>query len=226
MSDNRKRKNALKGEMLELKHPVIFTDKYRIQGCTFVETKPVDIEGVKPGAYYVNNMGQVFNNKGQEIKPDKINSGYYNFRMVTGNKNGPKYKHVLAHRLVKSTFDPIENPQDHTIDHKNMNKSDNRLSNLAWKSQKENNDAKYQNSNLGGVNNYNSLFTFEELRVIVDGIIKGKRYAQILVEIDKPVTKIYKDYIGNIKRGITYKKEVSIILGGDVQRLDSFYRRG
>ena len=43
---------------------------------------------------------------------------------------------------------------------------------------------------------------------------------------DEQVTKIYNDYIGNIKRGITYKKEVSIILGGDVQRLDSFYRRG
>ena len=43
--------------------------------------------------------------------------------------------------------------------------------------------------------------------------------------IGLPVSRLNRDYIGNIKRGITYKREVSMILGGDVQRLDNFYRR-
>lgn len=207
------RKNYLKDNIPELKHPVYFCDDYRPL-VTIIENKPIEIEGVKKGSYYANNIGQVFNNKGKEIKPDKINTGYYNYRLVTGNKKGegPKYKHILSERLFMSVFNPIENQDKMTVNHKNMNKADNRLSNLEWVTQKKNNDEKQRNLVLDGTNMHNAAFTYNDLKIIIDNLDKGLQYSEILHILNMPDTKNYRDYIGNIKRGITYKREVNQIL--------------
>ena len=212
---NRKRKNYLKESEEKLTSPIFFSDKL-ISPITIVETRPINIEGVKDGLYYANNIGQVFNNRGQEIKQNLINSGYYCYKLYTGERipetNRPLYKGILAHRLFADVFDLLSlDDKSMTIDHINMDKSRNELSNLEVVSQLENNERKSKALQYHGAKVCNSTFSFQDLIVIVNELEKGTKYADILVMINKPVTKLNKDYIGNIKRGITYKKEVALI---------------
>lgn len=216
----RKRKNYLKDNIVETEKPIYFESKdYKQCPIVIVEEKPIEIEGVKPGSYTANNIGQVFNKDGKEIKPCKINTGYYTYRLVTGEKK-PKYKYILAHRLFMETFNPIENPKEYTVNHRNMDKSKNELDNLEWISQKENNDKRDEIMLLDGTKNYNALFSFEDLQIIVTELEKCTPYSDILNILGKPDTKVNRDYIGNIKRGKTYKREVKMILDGKVQRLE------
>ena len=216
----RKRKNYLKDNIIEGEKPIYFEEKgYKQCPIVIVEEKPIEIDGVKPGSYIANNIGQVFNKNGKEIKPNKLNTGYYNYRLVTGEKK-PKYKHILAHRLFMETFKPIENPEEYTVNHRNMDKSKNELDNLEWVSQKENNDKKDEVMLLDGTKNYHALFSFEDLKIIVDELEKYTTYSEILNILGKPDTKVNRDYIGNIKRGKTYKRELKMILDGKVQRLE------
>lgn len=53
-------------------------------------------------------------------------------------------KKIRLHRLIKQTFDPIENYEDLTVDHINGIRSDNRLENLRWVSVEENTMAMMQ----------------------------------------------------------------------------------
>lgn len=96
-----------------------------------------DIKGYE-GLYQVSNLGNVkslCNNKTRKekiLKP-KQRKGYLYVGLC---KNG-KVKQYLVHRLVAEHFIPNPNnlPQ---IDHINTNKTDNRVENLRWVTQKEN----------------------------------------------------------------------------------------
>lgn len=194
-------------------YPIYFTDNYIVSPIEFIEEKFVDIDGVKKDHYIINTLGEMHNKKGDIIKPKKINSGYYVYNMSNGKKGkDKKYKHMLVHRLVKLSFDPIDNFNEMTVNHINMNKSDCRLSNLEYMTQKENNDAKYKTVLDTGTERYNAAFTREQLKIIVEELDKGeKTYREILELIGIEYSKHNCDYIGNIKRGITYKEEVKEI---------------
>ena len=85
--------------------------------------------------YEVSDLGKVFNIKtGKEIKTTLVRrTGYYNLTLCnSGNK-----KRFSIHRLVLSTF--IENVDNKPqVNHKNGDKSDNRLCNLEWNTRSEN----------------------------------------------------------------------------------------
>lgn len=83
--------------------------------------------------YEINKLGQIRNKKGKILKP-AINSGGY--EVVTLRKNN-KRKQFYIHRLVAETF--IPNPNHYKeINHKNENKTDNRVNNLEWCNRKYN----------------------------------------------------------------------------------------
>ena len=98
--------------------------------------KPIkDYEGL----YEISNLGRVkslnYRNTGKEkvLKNIECSNGYL---MVNLTKNG-KQKSFYVHRLVAETF--IPNPEDKPcIDHINTIRTDNRVSNLRWVTQKEN----------------------------------------------------------------------------------------
>lgn len=189
---------------------LIYFDNSGFQAIRYCQTKPVTYDGVKPGYYTINSEGELFNAHGKFVSPRLINSGYLAYALVTGKEN-PKYKNVTAHRLVKSTFDPIENEDEYTIDHINMDKQCNKLYNLEWTDQEENNSRKYLAYPNDGTNNYRSTFSQLQLEKIVCGLDNGERYSDILKNIGMEDSKNNRDYIGNIKRGITYVAEVNEI---------------
>lgn len=84
--------------------------------------------------YDVSNMGRIRNNKTNHIiVPDKEEKGYCRLSIKV---NGKK-KHYAVHRLVAKAF--IPNPQNKPqIDHIDNDKSNNRVDNLQWVTNKEN----------------------------------------------------------------------------------------
>lgn len=89
-----------------------------------------------PG-YQVSNQGQIKSFKqskeGRILKP-KISAGYAG---VDFRKDGKTY-YGLVHRIVLSTFSPIEGWETLTVNHIDGNCLNNNLENLEWMTQSEN----------------------------------------------------------------------------------------
>lgn len=183
-----------------------------IRPVYFEYWKFVDIEGVVKNYYLVSTTGKVVNIKGQPIKPQLVNSGYLVYRLYNGNKYPPKYKVILAHRLVMMTFHPIENQDNLTVNHKNTDKLDNYDGNLEWMTYQENNVHGLLAYHKYGTEFYNSLFNKEQLKIIYHELQKGTKYSDILNIIGMENNDNNRDYIGNIKRGRTYKREIDEII--------------
>ena len=208
MKRNRKDYSKIKRPI----YPITFTDNYYPPNpIAFEEWKYVDIEGVVKNYYLINNFGIIINIKGQILKPQLVNSGYYTYRLYTGTI--PKYKTVLIHRLVMMTFHPIPNPNLYTVNHDNRDVSQNMDYNLSWMLQSENNSEKEKNSHYFGTNNYRATFNIQQLKIIVNELEKGTKYKDILNIIGIEDTPNNRDYIGNIKRGKTYQREIELLNG-------------
>lgn len=88
------------------------------------------------GRTYVNSRGVT-----KICKPHivgiskKKNTGYLEARLII---NKDKYIYRSVHRLVLSTFNPIENMDVMEVNHKDENKDNNCLDNLEWMTSKEN----------------------------------------------------------------------------------------
>ena len=98
------------------------------------------------GLYEISNLGKIKSNFRQGSTTDflKISNNGNGYMMVRLCKNGKAKKYYL-HRLLAQTF--IDNPEDKPqVNHINENRSDNRLENLEWVTQKENNN--HGNHNL------------------------------------------------------------------------------
>ena len=106
---------------------------------------------IKEAPYYsVSNFGRVrmdgrtyINSRGiiKMCKPHivgvskKKNTGYLEARLII---NKDKYIYRSVHRLVLSTFNPVENMNIMEVNHKDENKNNNLLDNLEWVTSKEN----------------------------------------------------------------------------------------
>jgi hypothetical protein len=100
-----------------------------------IEWKPVkDYEGI----YEVSDQGEVRRIKGGKgtrvgtcLKPKTSNRGYQEVCLCRSTKK----KMHLVHRLVATAF---FGDSDLQVNHKNFDKTDNRLSNLEWVTPEEN----------------------------------------------------------------------------------------
>lgn len=83
--------------------------------------------------YYVSNLGRIKNKK-EHIMSPKYSGGY---AFISASLNGHKTT-TMIHRMVKITFDPIDNYDSYAVDHINGIRSDNRLENLRWITEENN----------------------------------------------------------------------------------------
>ena len=98
-----------------------------------------DIEGYE-GKYMVSNLGRVKSLNYRRTGKEKIMKGYdngYGYLRVLLHKDG-KVKNCRIHRLVAQAF--LENPQNlPEVNHKDEDKTNNRVDNLEWCSRQYNN---------------------------------------------------------------------------------------
>lgn len=179
----------------------------------YEEWKFVDLPGVVKNYYLVNNFGEVKNVHGQILRQQQINSGYWTVRLFKEKEfrsnDENRYKQITVHRLVMKTFDPVENQDELTVNHKNGIKNENYISNLEWMSQRENNAHSFEtglNKNFGE-NAHNTELTNDMVRTVCE-MLQSKDYSKyddILNRIGMPITPNNRDLIGNVKRRIAWK---------------------
>ena len=93
-----------------------------------------DIEGYE-GLYVINKTGKVLSVRTKkEKKPYLLPNGYLQIKL---HKNS-KRKAFFVHRLVLKTFGGNPDLPEHTVNHINGVKTDNRIENLEWLSQRDN----------------------------------------------------------------------------------------
>ena len=81
--------------------------------------------------YEVSNLGRVRNKQDLSLRKPGLNDrGYYVVSM-----DDKKY---TLHRIVLSSFDPVPNLEELTVDHIDGDRSNNKLNNLRWATNKEN----------------------------------------------------------------------------------------
>ena len=86
--------------------------------------------------YEASDEGQIRNANTLKIlsgRPNKA-SGYVQYSLQI---NGA-HRTILGHRLILSTFQPIDNEGEMTVNHKDGDKTNNKLSNLEWMTMQEN----------------------------------------------------------------------------------------
>lgn len=103
--------------------PVVFNDEH-------FEQHP------KYPRYLVSTYGRLYDTKLEFMKTPRRRKGSY----VTHHINtAPKhFSRIGAHRLVMETFEPIENENEMVVNHKDLNKWNNKLENLEWVTPQEN----------------------------------------------------------------------------------------
>jgi hypothetical protein len=117
--------------------------------------KPID--GYKD--YYISNQGNVKNNKTNRLLKIQKSSGY----SMVGLNNIKKRNSFLIHRLVAKAF--ISNPENKlTVNHINHDTHDNRVENLEWNTQKEQNEHNYNTeSEKRKTNRARSVICFDKI---------------------------------------------------------------
>lgn len=88
--------------------------------------------------YKISNLGRVMSCKYKNQKiltPSKKDTGYFEIGL---SYKPNKRKWFLVHRLVLSVFNPIPNMDQMEVNHKDENKSNNKLDNLEWVTSAEN----------------------------------------------------------------------------------------
>lgn len=129
-----------------------------------------DIEDFE-GLYQVSNLGRVKSLVRPYRKTEKIitatpnTAGY----LIVGLRRQGSVKSMLVHRMVMQAFEPIDNAEEMTVNHKNFVITDNRYDNLEWCTTLENNQHFWREgghidlSSITGSNHHLSNLTEEDV---------------------------------------------------------------
>ena len=101
-----------------------------------------DIPGYE-GLYKISNFGRTKSLRSSTLRKD-VQSGNGYRAIQLSDKNSKKERHYI-HRLVALTFLGEPPRSNYVVNHKNLNKSDNRVSNLEWVTPQENMHHAYVN---------------------------------------------------------------------------------
>ena len=149
-----------------------------------------DVVGYE-GLYKINSNGVVFNIKNKEIMPHFVNR----YKRVSLHKNN-RMRSYLVHRLVAIAF--LDNVIGKThVNHKNLNRSDNRLENLEWCTAKENTEHAANNGVALGRSKGKNGKIYLKIR---DMLAEGMR----IMDIKNALGTTYQT-VSNIKYGVSHK---------------------
>lgn len=153
--------------------------------------------------YLIDEDGNIFDVKENKFrKPSETNKGYLK---VSFYING-KYKSKFVHRLVITTFNPVENMENLQVNHIDGNKKNNNINNLEWCTLQENMSHAWKNGLCSNSSPYGNLAHHKKIdRDIVDLILldlkNGISYSKIANKYN-----ISKSTVYQIKNGITWNK--------------------
>ncbi len=151
--------------------------------------------------YYANEDGSIYSetsNKTLNYQKDK--DGYAKVRLMSIDGKRHRYS---VHRLILENFSPIDNMSVMQINHKDGNKTNNRLENLEWATASENNSHKYKiglATQQGEFNNNSKLTENQVLEIIVLLLSNEYTQKQIAEKFNVDV-----ETIGAIKRKKNWK---------------------
>lgn len=95
------------------------------------------------GLYSINSDGEVLSHRSGKIRKNtRSGKGY---RKISLSSRDHIKKQHLVHRLVAEIFLPKPNKRACEVNHKNLDKSDNRVENLEWVTPEENMKHAYSN---------------------------------------------------------------------------------
>ena len=141
--------------------------------------------------YEVSNLGRVRNTKtGQILNPGVSGNGYKQVSIKFKDTN--KFKKQYIHRLVAQYW--LENPENkREVNHKNLDRTDNRAENLEWLTSSENQKHKFENSDYKTSNRpVVQMDLNDNIIAIFDSVIAAARELNISRQgIDKVVHGTY-----------------------------------
>lgn len=135
--------------------------------------KIIDLPGFK--GYKISNYGYVISYKRKEPKiltNSKYSNGYV---FVTLSKNNESRTYLL-HRLVLMAFCPCEGMENLQVNHKDFDRSNNRLDNLEWTTPQENRDYRDKNKHTPKAETIKVIFLEDGRELIFDTISSCAEY--------------------------------------------------
>ena len=142
--------------------------------------------------YQVSSCGVIKNRHGRSLKQRMDKYGYATIVLC---KNGVP-KNFFVHRLVALTFIPNSECKE-TVNHKNGIKTDNRVENLEWATQSENNQHAYDTGlskphRLRGEKNGRAKITDIQYKEIVKRLKKGEKQKEIASVYGLSASRVYR----------------------------------
>lgn len=165
--------------------------------------KKIIIEGLKRD-YYATEDGKIYSSyKNDFLKPHVNYKGYETVDLFISGK----YKRMFVHRLILSTFCPVENMGKLQVNHIDCNKRNNNVNNLEWCTNIENQIHAIKNGlyntehrDYSGEKNPSAKLSEKEVLEIIDKLINKVPYSKIALEYN-----ISKETVSAIKNKRLWK---------------------
>lgn len=168
--------------------------------------------------YYVSEEGKVYNEFGKEMSQRRSSNGYLRVNLRKGNMKYEKPTTYSVHRLVAKAFIPNENNLPY-INHKDGNKTNNKVDNLEWCTPKENSTHAYNTKKDYRTFCLKNIRKTNELNKKIVKVYKDGKYIGIYkgIEETSKLFNINKKTIYNNSKGMTNRKGYTFLIykGGD-----------
>lgn len=138
-----------------------------------MEEKFVQIPGYQD--YKISNLGYVISYKNKKPKVLAISSYPNGYQFVTLSNNGTS-KGVLLHRLVLMSFCPVEGMEKLQVNHKDCDRTNNRLDNLEWSTPQENRDYRDRQKHTPKAETIKVIFLADGREMIFDSMTECAEY--------------------------------------------------